>query len=361
MRLHVNHPAPAMPSDLLSLHPRRCRAQILLILHISIIVTFASAEKYLLMGTLFWQQLTPNNRTVQFELHTAWKYVSNTDGIRECQCNGVLCGTRPSPCTCTCSGNLGFPAVGDILLSMDRFVFGDGISTSVSFTVMALDPSNDVLFAKAELSYEYSYNQTQTEFIAGFYYQNRPSDIVNDPGSEIMILSNIKASAFHMSANPADLKPNSDSLARENTKRANSPQISSALPLSFDIPIGQSHSFSFPGKVGFHQFLFHPHPHPPSPRSPLLIAPGCSHSLQKLGLFILQLQNGVPHINRAATNDNRRVHRANQHSSAACIPPGVQISHLHRRNKLFCLYHNGERLIRACFCLILGASQSAAT
>jgi hypothetical protein len=200
---------------------------------------------------------------------------------------------------------------------MDRFAFGDGESTSVSFTVMALDFSNDVLFAKAVLFYEYSVsiNQSQTEFVAGFYYQNRPMDIVNDAGSEFFIVSNIKASSFHMSANPSDLT-NSQLLARENAKRANSPQLSTALPLSFDVPIGRSHSFSFPGKVRFYHFLSLQRAHALHLTS-VPIAPGRSHSLQKLGVFILQLKTRAQPNHRATANDNRLVHRINQHSVAA--------------------------------------------
>jgi hypothetical protein len=212
-------------------------------------VASASAEQYLLMGTLFWQQVQPNNRTVRFELHTGWKYVSNIDGIRDCQCTGVACGSRPSPCSCACSGNLGFPIVGDTLLSVQRFSFGDGQSTSVAFSVMALDPGNDVLFAKAVITHEYSFTAAETEFISGFYYQNRPADIENDPATEVRILSNIKESSFHMAANPADLLPGTEKLAQEMTKRGNSPQISSALPLSFDIPGSAPYTLSFPAKV----------------------------------------------------------------------------------------------------------------
>ena len=216
---------------------------------ICLFVASAHAAQYLLMGTLFWQQLNPNNRTVQFELHTAWKYVSNIDGIRACQCTGVACGSRPSPCSCACSGNLGFPIVGDKMLSLERFVFGDGNSTSAVFTVMALDPGNDVLFAKTVITHEYSFTGDVTEFVAGFYYENRPNDIENDPGTEVRVLCNIMASSFHMTAKPADLVPGSQALSQELTKRGNSPQLSSALPLSFDIPESYPHTFSFPAKV----------------------------------------------------------------------------------------------------------------
>jgi hypothetical protein len=166
------------------------------------------------------------------------------------------------------------------MLSMDRFVFGDGSSSPVAFTVMSLDASNDVLFAKAVLRYEYSYSDNQNQFIAGFFYQNRPSNLKNDPGTEFKILSNIKSSSFHMSANPADLLPGSPNLERENTKRGSSPQLSSALPLSFDIPMGHTLTFSFPAKACSHcihkrlSFLTEPSPDsatpPPPPTSPYL-------------------------------------------------------------------------------------------
>ena len=222
-----------------------------LLMWASLLLTCVHGAQYFLMGTIFWQQLLPNNRTVQFELHTAWKYLSVIDGIRDCQCTGTTaCGALTSPCRCACSGNLGLPIVGDNMKSTERFDFGDGTSTTVDFTVMALDPANDVLFARAVLTHLYSFNvsDAQTELIAGFYYQNRPSDIENNPSTELRILTNIKASSFHMSANLTDASP--ARLAQELTKRGNSPQLSSALPLAFDVPTGSSYrTFSFPAKV----------------------------------------------------------------------------------------------------------------
>ena len=227
---------------------RMPRVPFLLFACVSLVFTCAYANRYLLMGSLFWQQLFPNNRTVEFELHTAWKFVSSIDGIRECQCTGSACGALPSPCSCPCSGNLGTPIVGDKMRSLERFDFGDNQGTSVVFTVMALDHTNDVLFAKAVLSHEYSF-QSNSEYIAGFFYENRPSDIDNDPDSQVRILSNLKSSAFHMSADPADLLPGSGRLSLEMTKRGNSPMLSSSLPLIFDIPDTQPRSFSFPAAV----------------------------------------------------------------------------------------------------------------
>ena len=192
---------------------------------------------------------------MKFELHTAWKYISNQDGIRECECSGAACGAAPSPCSCSCSGNLGTPIVGDKMRSIQRFEFGDNQRTSVAFTVMALDSTNDVLFAKSVFTHEYSYAGGQSEYVAGFFYENRPSDIENDSGAEVRILSNVKSSSFHMSADPADLQPGSERLSLEMTKRGNSPILSSSLPLFFDIPTSRPHSFSFPAMVRAHHIL----------------------------------------------------------------------------------------------------------
>jgi len=257
----------------------------LLLLWMSLLLSCAHGAQYFLMGTIFWQQLLPNNQTVQFELHTAWKYLSVIDGIRDCQCTGTACGALASPCRCACSGNLGLPIVGDTMQSAEQFDFGDGTTTSVAFTVMALDPSNDVLFAKAVLNHLYSFTGGQTEFVAGFFYQSRPTDIENDPGAEVRILTNIKSSSFHMTADLTDTS--AARLSLEMTKRGNSPQLSSTLPLDFDVPTGSSYrSFSFPAKA---------HPNHPShlafsdsPPPPPHHAPGRSHFVQELGVVILR-------------------------------------------------------------------------
>jgi hypothetical protein len=138
---------------------------------------------------------------------------------------------------------------------LQRFDFGDNQQTSVAFTVMALDPANDVLFAKSVITHEYSYTGGKSEYVAGFFYENRPSDVENDGNKEVRVLSNVKASSFHMSADPADLQPGSNRLSLEMTKRGSSPKLSSSLPLFFDIPASQPRSFSFPAAVRAHHVL----------------------------------------------------------------------------------------------------------
>jgi hypothetical protein len=106
-----------------------------------------------------------------------------------------------------------------------------------------------VLFAQAVLNHEYSFTAGQTLIVAGFYYQNRPLDIENNAGEEVRVLAEIKAGALHMSASAESLEPGSYLLSLEMTKRGNSPQLSSALPLSFDIPLAAPVSFTFPAKA----------------------------------------------------------------------------------------------------------------
>ncbi len=246
------------------------------------------------------------------------------------------------------------------MLSLQQFVFGDGQLTPVSFTVVALDPTNDVLFAKAAIEHEYSFADAQSQYalllfiptknhnilcryVAGFFYENRPSDIENDANTEVRILSNVKAAAFHMTAQPDDLNPGSQRFSQEMTKRANSPKLSSALPLNFDIPENRDHTFSFPASVRAHftqplsSFVYPPPPYLPS------LTTGRSHIVQKLDFFVLQ----YPSVDlvcwriSAAWNDNRRYKWLRNYPPPAGISPRWKISCLHHRHQFFCIHNHG--------------------